>query len=87
MRWFLDDIDNLVSTMDWTVAYVGACSTGSYDTCRQEGFSDLEDKCNAIKRWCAGNCEGKWFHKGRSSVYGFELETDIVLFHLTWGKS
>lgn len=39
-----------------------------------------------VCEWVKENVEGKFVRVGYSRSYGFELETDIVLFHLTWGK-
>jgi hypothetical protein len=36
--------------------------------------------------WVKENVEGKFARVSYSRAYGFELESDIVLFHLTWGK-
>jgi hypothetical protein len=39
-----------------------------------------------VSAWVHANAEGRFVRVGHSRTYGFELETDIVLFHLTWGK-
>ena len=39
-----------------------------------------------VADWVLANAEGRFVRVAYSRAYGFELESDIVLFHLTWGK-
>lgn len=58
--------------------------------------ADLEQENHSIEQavthaqqvwdWVNSNVEGKFCRVAYSRAYGFELESDIVLFHLTWGK-
>jgi hypothetical protein len=49
-------------------------------------LKEVIDHFEDIQDWVANNTEGRYVSVGFSRSYGFELETDIVLFHLTWGK-
>jgi hypothetical protein len=80
---FMEDVERVLAKNPWITQIVSVDLDGN----RNNGsIREAVIHSEEIWEWVNANAEGKFVRVERSRSYGFELESDIVLFHLTWGK-
>lgn len=80
---FMETTETVVANNPW-IKYV--VSVDLEDTMANTTMEQAIDHSEVVARWVKANAEGRFVRVGFSRAYGFELDSDIVLFHLTWGK-
>lgn len=82
---FILKVHKIIAEHSWVKKVVSADL--DYDNDNDNDSMDMVvDHSDMVFEWVQKNVEGKFTRVGYSRAYGFELESDIVLFHLTWGK-
>ena len=80
---FMHSVQKVIDRNSWIKQVVSVdLDSNSNNGSIMEAVHNSEE----VWEWVNANAEGKFVRVERSRAYGFELETDIVLFHLTWGK-
>ena len=78
---FMNDVTFTLAAYPWITQIVSADLENNNGS-----IQAAVDHAQEVWDWVNTNAEGQFKRVAFSRAYGFELETDIVLFHLTWGK-
>jgi len=78
---FILKVHTIIAEHSWVKKVVSADL--DYDN---DSMDMAVDHSDMVFAWVQKNVEGRFVRVNYSRAYGFELESDIVLFHLTWGK-